>query len=113
MNFADMFGKISEMQTQMKQVREELENIQVEADSGGGMVHVTATASKKIVKIKLDPVAIDPNEAELLEDLIVAGVNKALEKAEERAQQHMQEKTKDMLPGGIPGLDLSKLGFGS
>jgi DNA-binding YbaB/EbfC family protein len=113
MNFADMFGKINEMQSTMKQIREEMDHLHVEADAGGGMVHVKATASKKILKVSIDPVAIDRNEAELLEDLIVAAVNKALEKAEERGQAHMQEKTKDLLPGGgIPGLDLSKLGFG-
>lgn len=112
MNIADLFGKMNDMQSTMKQVKAELDDLLVEADAGGGMVTVKANAAKKILQIKIDPIAIDKNEAELLEDLIVAGVNKALEKAEGSAQEHMKAKTKDLLPGGgIPGLDLSKLGF--
>jgi DNA-binding YbaB/EbfC family protein len=112
MNIADLFGKMNDMQNTMKQVKAELDDLLVEADAGGGMVSVKANAAKKILQIKIDPIAIDKNEAELLEDLIVAAINKALDKAEERAQEHMKTKTKDLIPGGgIPGLDLSKLGF--
>ncbi|MDV7400302.1 YbaB/EbfC family nucleoid-associated protein, partial [Arthrospira platensis SPKY1] len=78
MNLADLFGKVNQMQTTMKEVRQELENLEVQADAGGGMVKVRATASKRILRIEIDPIAIDRNEADLLQDLIVAGVNKAL-----------------------------------
>lgn len=112
MNFADLFGKMNEMQKNMKEVQEELKNIHVEADAGGGIVVAKVTAAKKVLQIKIDPIAIDKNEVQILEDLIVAATNKALEKADEKAQEHMKSKTKDLLPGGgIPGLDLSKLGF--
>lgn len=111
-NMADMFGKFSELQSKMEEAREELKKIEVEAEAGGGMVKVTANGKREILSIKLDKDVIDPDDAEMLEDLVVAGVNKALEKAEETAQKKMQDTYKDLLPGGgIPGLDLSKLGM--
>lgn len=111
-NMADMFGKISELQSKIKEAQQDLEKLEVVAEAGGGMVTVKANGKRKIISIKLDKDAIDPEDAEMLEDLVVAGVNKALEKAEEAAQQQMQDTYKDMLPGGgIPGLDLSKLGM--
>lgn len=111
-NMADMFGKFSELQSKVQEAQQELENIEVEAEAGGGMVKVTANGKRKILSIKLDKDVIDPDDSEILEDLVVAGVNKALEKAEEAAQEKMQEAYKGMLPGGgIPGMDLSKLGL--
>ncbi len=109
---ADMFGKISELQEKVKKAQQELEKIEVEAEAGGGMVKVKANGKRKILGIKLDKDVIDPEDAEMLEDLVVAGVNKALEKAEEAAQEKMQDAYKGMIPGGgIPGMDLSKLGL--
>lgn len=111
-NMADMFGKFSELQEKMKKAKGELANLEVEAEAGGGMVKVKANGQRKILSIDLDKDVIDPDDAEMMEDLIVAGVNKALEKAEEAAQERMQETYKDMMPGGgIPGMDLSKLGL--
>lgn len=109
---ADMFGKLSELQSKVQEAQQELEKIEVEAEAGGGMVKVTANGKRKILGIHLDKDVIDPEDAEMLEDLVVAGVNKALEKAEEAAQEKMQDAYKGMLPGGgIPGMDLSKLGL--
>lgn len=111
-NMADMFGKFSELQEKMEAAKQELSKLEVEAEAGGGMVKVTANGQRKILSIKLDKDVIDPDDAEMMEDLVVAGVNKALEKAEEAAQQKMQDTYKDMIPGGgIPGMDLGKLGF--
>jgi len=111
-NMADMFGKFSEMQEKMEKAKQELAKVEVEAEAGGGMVKVKANGKRKILSIKLDKDVIDPDDAEMMEDLVVAGVNKALEKAEEAAQERMQETYKDMMPGGgIPGMDLSKLGL--
>lgn len=107
-----MFGKISELQSKVQEAQEELEKVEVEAEAGGGMVKVKANGKRKILSIKLDKDVIDPEDAEMLEDLVVAGVNKALEKAEEAAQKKMQDAYKGMMPGGgIPGMDLSKLGL--
>lgn len=111
-NMADMFGKFSELQEKMKEAKSELANLEVDAEAGGGMVKVKANGQRKILSIKLDKDVIDPDDAEMMEDLVVAGVNKALEKAEEAAQERMQKTYKDMMPGGgLPGMDLSKLGL--
>lgn len=111
-NMADMFGKISNMQAKMKEVQDQLSEVIVEAEAGGGMVSVKANGKREIISIVLDRDVIDPDDKEMIEDLVVAGVNKALVKAEEAAKVKMQEVYKDILPGGgIPGMDMSKLGL--
>ncbi len=111
-NMADMFGKFSELQSKIEEAKQELKKLEVEAEAGGGMVKVRANGNRRILSVKLDEDVIDPEDAEMMEDLVVAGVNKALEKAEEAAQEKMQNTYKDMLPGGgLPGMDLSKLGM--
>jgi nucleoid-associated protein EbfC len=111
-NMADMFGKISDMQAKMKQAQERLSEVIVEADAGGGMVKVKANGNREIISIELDKNVIDPDDKEMIEDLVVAGVNKALSKAEDAAKEKMQEVYKDLLPGGgLPGMDLSKFGL--
>jgi len=111
-NMADMFGKFSELQEKVEEAKEELAKLEVEAEAGGGMVKVKANGKRQVLSIKLDKDVIDPDDAEMMEDLVVAGVNKALDKAEEAAQERMQETYKDILPGGgMPGMDLSKLGL--
>ncbi len=110
-NMADMFGKFSELQSKMKEAQQDLEKVIVEAEAGGGMVKVSANGKRQIIGIELDEEVIDPDDNEMLEDLVVAGVNKALEKAQQAAQDKMQDTYKDMIPGGgkIPGFDPSKL----
>ncbi len=111
-NMADMFGKFSELQEKVEEAKQELAKLEVEAEAGGGMVKVKANGKRQVLSIKLDKDVIDPDDAEMMEDLVVAGVNKALDKAEEAAQERMQETYKDILPGGgMPGMDLSKLGL--
>lgn len=111
-NMADMFGKIQEMQSKMQEAQEGLKEVIVEAEAGGGMVKVKANGNKQIVSIEMDDDVVDPADKEMLEDLIVAGVNKALEKAEEASKEKMQEMYKGMIPGGgIPGMDMSKFGL--
>lgn len=112
MNMADMFGKFSEIQEKMKEAQDQLADVTVEAEAGGGMVKVTANGKRQIIGIDLDKDVVDPDDMEMLEDLIVAGVNKALDKAEDASKEKMQEVYKGMIPGGgIPGMDLSQLGF--
>jgi DNA-binding YbaB/EbfC family protein len=111
-NMADMFGKIQEMQSKMQEAQEGLNEVIVEAEAGGGMVKVKANGNKQIVAIEMDNDVVDPSDKEMLEDLIVAGVNKALEKAEEASKEKMQDMYKNMMPGGgIPGMDMSKFGL--
>lgn len=112
MNMADMFGKMNEFQQKMKEAQDKLGELEVTAEAGGGMVKVTANGNRQILSIKLEKDIIDPEDPDMLEDLIIAGVNKALTEAERAAKDKMQDVTRDMLPGGgIPGMDLSKFGL--
>src|SRR5690606_37369229 len=107
-NMADMFGRIMEMQQKMAEVQEALASKTVTAEAGGGMVKVTANGIQRVTSIKIEPDAVDPDDLELLEDLIIAGVNKALDEAQEMAKQEMANVAGGMLP---PGMDLSSLGL--
>lgn len=108
LNMADMFGKIMDMQRQMAEVQESLAAKTVTAEAGGGMVKVTANGVQRITAITIERDAVDPDDLELLEDLVIAGTNKALEEAAAMARQEMQSAAGGMLP---PGLDLSQFGL--
>jgi hypothetical protein len=107
-NMADLFGRMADMQQRVADTQEALSRERVESEVGGGMVKVTADGRGHIVAIKVEPEALDPNDLEMLEDLLIAGVNKALEEAEALRTQKMQEAASTMLP---PGMDLSALGM--
>ncbi len=107
-NMADMFGKIMEMQQKMSEAQEELGKKSTTVEAGGGMVSVTANGLQRITSVKIEPDAVDPEDLELLEDLVVAGVNKALDEAAALAKAEMGKAAGGMLP---PGLDLSQLGL--
>ncbi len=108
MNMADLFGKMQEMQKKMKEAQDKLAKESTTAEAGGGMVKVTANGNQEITAIEIEPEALEEEDIELLEDLIIAGVNKALEQANELAQEKMNEATGSMLP---PGFDPSQLGL--
>ncbi|MDX1907860.1 MAG: YbaB/EbfC family nucleoid-associated protein [Bacteroidia bacterium] len=109
-NLGDMMGRFQDMQKRLKEVKDSLEDIVVEAEAGGGMVRVTANANRRILKMTIDPDVVDKNDTELMADLITAAVNKALDKAEVRGREELERVTKGMMPN-IPGLDLSALGL--
>ncbi|MCH8496543.1 MAG: YbaB/EbfC family nucleoid-associated protein [Balneolales bacterium] len=109
---ADMFGKVQEMQKKMEEAKQSLGELEISAEVGGGMVKVVANGNREVRSIKIDKDVIDPNDSEMLEDLIVAGVNKALTEADRAGKEKMAEITRGMMPGGgIPGMDLSKFGL--
>ena len=81
----------------------ELETKEFSATAGGGAVEVTVSGAKKLVKVKLDEEAVDPEDVEMLEDLIVAAVNEALDKVEEETSSAMSKLTGGM-GGGMPGM---------
>jgi hypothetical protein len=110
LNMMEMLAKIQEVQAEIKKAQEGLEKLTVETEAGGGMVKVTANGLKKIIKIQVDKDIIDKDDPEMMEDLIIAAVNKALEAAEEMHKAEMQKTTASML-SNIPGLDLSKFGL--
>lgn len=105
---SDMFGKMMEMQEKMNAAQDELADKTVTAEAGGGMVKVTANGAQKVTGIEIEPEAVDPDDLELLEDLVIAGVNKALEDASDMAQEEMKKSMGGMLP---QGMDLSQLGL--
>ncbi|MCK4893069.1 MAG: YbaB/EbfC family nucleoid-associated protein [Calditrichia bacterium] len=90
------------MQEELSRVQEELANITVEGSSGGGMVKVIANCQNQIMEVKVEPEVIDPEEKEMLEDLIAAAVNQALENAQKRSQEEMS-KVSGGLMGNLPG----------
>ncbi len=105
---ADLFGKMADMQQRVADTQSKLAEERVTAEAGGGMVTVTADGTGRIVGLKIEPDAVDMDDLELLEDLVVAGINKAIEEAEGIKARKMQEAASSMLP---PGLDLGSMGL--
>ena len=87
------------MQRQMEEQQAALESKEFTATAGGGVVEVTVTGKREVTKVKIDPEAVDPDDVEMLEDLIVAATNEALRKCEEESQASMSKIT-----GGLSGL---------
>jgi DNA-binding YbaB/EbfC family protein len=104
MDFNKMMEQVQQMQTQMQQAQEELKNETVQATAGGGIVTVTATGSGEIKEIKIDPKAIDPDDPEMLEDMVLAAVNEAL-----RSAHGLIESKIGPAMGGLSGLGLPGL----
>ena len=77
----NMLKQVADMKNQFGKVREIMQRVTATAEAGGGMVKVTANGNQRIIKIELDPEIVDPNDMEMLTDLIIAGVNKALDEA--------------------------------
>jgi DNA-binding YbaB/EbfC family protein len=97
-----LMRQAQQMQEQMLQMQEEAKNEVVEASAGGGMVTVKANGAGEIVSVAIDPGAIDPDDPELLADLVMAATNEALRSA----QALVENKMKGMLPPGLSGLGL-------
>jgi len=104
-NMQAMMKQMQKMQEKMAQVQAELEQKMVTSEAGGGMVKVTANGKQQLTKIQIEKEVINPADSEMLEDLIVAAVNKALEESQKMAQDEMSKATSGMLPN-IPGLNL-------
>ncbi|MBN2571550.1 MAG: YbaB/EbfC family nucleoid-associated protein [Ignavibacteriales bacterium] len=101
----EMMKQLQKLQNDMARVQTELADKTVEAESGGGMVKAVANGKKEIISILIDQEIISSNDKEMLEDLIVAAVNKALDAASKMAEEEMSSVTKGMVPPGmnIPG----------
>jgi len=101
MNMQKMIKQAQQAQAQMMQMQEDLANESVEASTGGGMVKVTMSGAQELLSIKIDPEALDPQEVEILEDMVLAAVNEATRLAGELANSKMAAITGGM---DIPGL---------
>lgn len=106
MGMGDILKQAQKMQEKMQKVQEELGDMQVEASAGGGMVTVTANGKQEIIGVKIDQQVVDPDDVEMLEDLIVAAVNQSLQKAQELANQEMGKVAGGMLGNMPPGFKM-------
>jgi len=102
-NLNQLLKQAQQMQAEMAKAQEELKNETVEASAGGGMVKVTMTGDMQLREIKISPEAIDPEDPDLLQDMVTAAVNEALRSAQELASNRMGGITGG-LGGGMPGL---------
>jgi hypothetical protein len=100
-----MLEKVQKVQSEMERMKAEIAQKTVVAESGGGLVQVTMTGSNEVVAIKISKEIVDPNDIEMLEDLVVAAVNKASKAAGEMASEHMKSIT-GMLPN-VPGINFN------
>lgn len=106
-----LLKQAQKLQGEMKKVQETLSSITVEGSAGGGMVKVVANCKLEVLSIKIDPEVLNEEDQEMIEDLIVAAVNQAIQNAQKRAEEEMKKVTGGMLgnlnlPGNlnIPGL---------
>ena len=108
MDMSNMFGKMREMQTKIKEAQDNLENITADGESGGGMVKATVNGKKKVISISIEDNLMTPHDKEMAQDLIVAAINNALENVEVKSSEEIKKTTEGMIPN-IPGLDFSKM----
>jgi nucleoid-associated protein EbfC len=101
-NMQQMMAQVQKMQKDMELAQEQLKDEVVEASAGGGMVTVIVSGALEVREIKIDPGAVDPEDVEILADMVTAAVNEALRKAQELAESK--------LGGATAGLDLGNLG---
>ena len=98
-NFQQLFQMGQQVQARLSQLQTELGNRTVSCSSGGGMVTVTVDGRGRVREVKIDPTVVDPNDVEMLEDLVLAAMNEA----QQRAQQLYEDEMKK-LAGGFPTL---------
>ncbi|MDF2548678.1 YbaB/EbfC family nucleoid-associated protein [Anaerosolibacter sp.] len=100
-NMNNMLKQVQKMQKQMEELQEELNQREVEASVGGGAVEVKANGKKEILAVTIKPEVVDPDDIEMLQDLIIAAANEALRKADEMVTREMGKVTGGM---SMPGL---------
>lgn len=103
-NMGNIMKQAQQFQSKMAKLQEELGERTVEATAGGGMVTVTASGKQEIVAIRVEPEVVDPEDVEMLQDLIQAAVNDALNRAKEMVNEEMGKLTSGLNLPNIPGL---------
>ena len=104
MDFNKLAEQAMQMQQEVQRLQQEAEHETVTATAGGGMVKVTATGGGEIQKIEIDPKAIDPDDPEMLADLVMAAANEALRSAHAKVEAKMKSMLPSDLGGLLPGL---------
>jgi hypothetical protein len=103
-----MMGKMKEVQARIKEAQENLSRITAAGEAGGGMVRVVVNGKKQVLSIDIDPVILKAEDKIIVQDLVVAAINKASEEVEILAKEEMKKSTEGLLPN-IPGMDLGNL----
>src|SRR5882672_2312347 len=103
-----MMGKVKEVQARMKEAQENLVKIKASAEAGGGMVKATVNGKKQVIAIDIDASILKNEDKVLIQDLVVAAVNKASEEVEVLAKEELRKSTEGILPD-MPGMDFSNL----
>ena len=97
----NIMKQAQQMQRRMAELQEELGKKQVEASAGGGMVTAVVSGKQQLLNLKIDPAAVDPEDVEMLQDLVTAAVNEAIKQSQQMAQEEMAKVTGGL---NIPGL---------
>jgi DNA-binding YbaB/EbfC family protein len=106
-NMNAMLKQVQKMQADMAKAQEELKNEVVEASAGGGMVTVRISGDLEVREVRIDPEAVDPDDADLLQDMVLAATNEAIRSAQELAARKMNDAAGGLAgPGGLGGLGL-------
>lgn len=103
-NMGQLLKQAQKFQAKMAELQEELNQRTVEASAGGGMVTAVANGRQEILSITIDPEVVDPDDVEMLQDLVLAAVNDALNRARDMTNEEMGKLTKGMNIPGLPGL---------
>ena len=101
MNQAAMMKQAQKMQQEMLRMQEEMENKTWSATAGGGMVTATVNGKHEVVNLEIKPDAVDPDDVEMLQDMVIAAVNEAMRTADAEAAQNMSRLTGGMNLGGL------------
>lgn len=102
MNMNNLMKQAQKMQKQMEKMQEELESKTIETTAGGGAIKVVISGKKEIKEIKINPEVVDPDDVEMLEDLVLSAVNEAIRQAEDISSSEMNKITGGLnVPGGL------------
>jgi nucleoid-associated protein EbfC len=101
-----MMGKMKEVQSRLKEAQDNLLHVRASGESGGGMVKATVNGKRQLISLDVDPALLKPEDKAVLQDLVIAAVNKAAEEADIKAKDELKKSTDGLIPN-IPGLDLS------
>jgi len=107
-DFMNIMNKVKEAQAKVKETQAKLVHLTAEGESGGGMVKVIVNGHRKVVDMELDETLINPDDKDMLKDLIVAATNIAYEAIEIKIKEEMKSATEGMMPN-IPGMDLGNM----
>ena len=102
-NMQQLMRQAQKLQEQMAKAQEDLDEREYSAQAGGGMVSVTVSGKRELVRVTIDPEAVDPDDVEMLQDMVVAAVNEAMRKAEADSAQNMSKLTGGLNLGGLFG----------